>query len=78
LKSESLINLMQYYRLDLRSEGEENFEAFIKTKKRLSFGNAMFPLFLSFDRREIFAERLNGVLIFWFFCIKVKEQKSIV
>jgi hypothetical protein len=37
-------------RLDLRSEGEENFEALNKTKKRLSFGNAMFPLFLSFDR----------------------------
>ena len=35
------------YRLDWRREGEENFEASIKTKKRLSSGNAMFPLFLS-------------------------------
>ncbi len=41
---------MQYYRLDLRSEGEENFEELFKTKKRLSIGNTMFPLFLSFDR----------------------------
>jgi hypothetical protein len=35
------------YRLDWRREGEENFEASIKTKKRLSSGNAKFPLFLS-------------------------------
>jgi hypothetical protein len=38
------------FRLDLRSEDEENFEALNKTKKRLSLGNAMFPIFLSFDR----------------------------
>jgi hypothetical protein len=48
LKSSFGLGLIKKYRLDLRSEGEENFEALIKTKKRLPFGNAMFPLFLSF------------------------------
>ena len=45
-----------------------------KPKSACRLETLCFHSFWVFDRWEIFAERLNRVLIFWFFCIKVKEQ----